>query len=445
MPADLMQIGKSGTVAARSALDVTAQNIANANNEDYARRSVSLSEVTATGSVAFYSDSALSGVRVDQVRRMDSLFLQNQARRTGSDVARADAELSGLRNAEASVEQAGIYPAIVEFEASLSALRSDPLDGSLRAAVVENGRTLAETLRIADGALSLAGDQIRFEATSGVEQVNLASAELVRINTAIVRTRPGTSSHATLLDQRDAQLRQLSDTAGIAVSYQPSGVVNVQLGDASGPFLVQGTQAGILATTSNPDGTIAFALDGAPANPASGSLAGQAQALSAQRDIGTALDTLASQLMHQVNDAQASGVALDGSTGQPFFAGTGASDIAVVLPGGNGLATAPAGSPAVSRDTANIDALRSALANGGPASEADRILFELANAVSSRATTRDALGAIAETAQIALSRETAVDLDAEAANLVRYQRAFQASGRVIQVASDIFDTVLGLR
>ena len=34
--------------------------------------------------------------------------------------------------------------------------------------------------------------------------------------------------------------------------------------------------------------------------------------------------------------------------------------------------------------------------------------------------------------------------DAEAANLLRFQQAFQASGRVMQAASDIFDTLLGI-
>ena len=38
-----------------------------------------------------------------------------------------------------------------------------------------------------------------------------------------------------------------------------------------------------------------------------------------------------------------------------------------------------------------------------------------------------------------------VDLDQEAVNLIRYQQAFQASGRVMQVAADIIDTMLGIR
>jgi flagellar hook-associated protein 1 FlgK len=37
-----------------------------------------------------------------------------------------------------------------------------------------------------------------------------------------------------------------------------------------------------------------------------------------------------------------------------------------------------------------------------------------------------------------------VNLDEEAANLIRYQQAYQASGKVLQVASTLFDTLLQL-
>jgi flagellar hook-associated protein 1 FlgK len=37
-----------------------------------------------------------------------------------------------------------------------------------------------------------------------------------------------------------------------------------------------------------------------------------------------------------------------------------------------------------------------------------------------------------------------VNLDEEAANLIRFQQAYQASGRVLQIASKLFDTILGI-
>jgi flagellar hook-associated protein 1 FlgK len=445
MSSDLITIGRSGAAAARAALDVAAQNIANANSENYSRRSLTLAEVSTTGSVAYYASNAHAGVRVEQVRRTDSVWLQNEARRTASDLARADAELSGLRGAENAVEQAGIYSALVEFEASLGALRADPLSEALRAAVLEQGRAVADTLRLSAGALEASGAQLRFEAQAGVETVNNAAQELARINTALVRTQPGTTGFANLLDRRDAQLAALSAQIGISVSYQPNGVASVRIGDASGPLLVDEASTAPYAMSTNADGTVAFTLGGASAGPASGALAGKALALTATRDLGAELDALAVQLVTTVNAAQASGVDPAGAPGQPFFSGTDAASIAVTLASGSGIATAPAGAPAGSRETGNLDALRSALANGGPTSAADRMLFTLAGKVGTREVTRDALASLAESASIALLAESGVDLDAEAANLVRYQQAFQASGRVIQTAADIFDTILGIR
>lgn len=446
MSANLLQIGKSGTMAARAALELTAQNIANAGNADYARRSLTLSDVTPTGAAAYTQGAtAGGGVRIERVQRSGDAMLFAQARRSGGDLARASAELEGLRGAEQAVEQAGIYPALVEFEASLGALRADPLSPSLRAAVLERGRVLADSLRLADSSLAGAMESTRFAVQAGTAGLNTDVAELARVNEALFRTREGTSGHAALLDRRDALLSRMGETAGITVEEGQRGVVNVRLGDGTGPYLLNGTTSSSLAASAQPDGTMAFTLAGTPVALGSGRLAGQAQALAAISDTRGDLDDLAVQLMNAVNAAQAAGVTPEGTPGQPMFGGTGAGNLAVILPDGSGIATAPAGAGVQSRSTANLDALRSALANGGPTAAADQLLSSLSQAVAGRTVSRDVLATVAESASAALSRETSVDLDAEAANLLRFQQAFQASGRVIQTAAELFDTILGIR
>ena len=49
MSSDLLSIARSGAMAARVALDVTAQNIANASSDGYVRRSVRLAELASSG------------------------------------------------------------------------------------------------------------------------------------------------------------------------------------------------------------------------------------------------------------------------------------------------------------------------------------------------------------------------------------------------------------
>ena len=108
MSSDLLAIGASGAKAAQVALDVTSQNIANASTQGYVRRSAKLAEVSSAGGYNTIGDVSLSGVRLDKVVRNADLFRQSEVRRTGADAARADAEVSGLQNVEAAVEQAAI-------------------------------------------------------------------------------------------------------------------------------------------------------------------------------------------------------------------------------------------------------------------------------------------------------------------------------------------------
>jgi flagellar hook-associated protein 1 FlgK len=134
MASDLLSIATSGARAARAALDVTAQNIANASSEGYVRRSVRMEEVSAAGGQNRVGDLSLSGARIAGIHRNADMFRQAEVRRTGSDLARADTELRGLENIEAAIEQSGVYDSIVAFEGSLLQLATDPTDPSLRAA-----------------------------------------------------------------------------------------------------------------------------------------------------------------------------------------------------------------------------------------------------------------------------------------------------------------------
>ncbi|MEL0210150.1 MAG: flagellar basal body protein, partial [Novosphingobium sp.] len=172
MASDLLSIGRSGVQAARIGLDVTAQNIANAGSTGYVRRSASFSEVASTGGAYRIGDLSLSGVRLDAMVRNADAFRQAEVRRTGSDVARAGAEVSGLQNLESAIEQSGVYDAIVGFESSLQQLTQNPTDTSLRASVIEKARTMVGTFQIAAQELDAAADGQQFLAKDGVTQVN---------------------------------------------------------------------------------------------------------------------------------------------------------------------------------------------------------------------------------------------------------------------------------
>lgn len=445
MASDMLSIGRSGAQTARAALDVTAQNIANAASEGYVRRSVRLEEVAASGGFARIGDLSLSGVRLDRVVRNADLFRQAEARRTGADAARATAEVAGLENIEAAVEQTRVFPAIVQFEAALQQLAVDPVDPSLRAAVIEDARTMARTFNIAATSLGAVGTGLRFEAADGVNQVNTLAGELARVNLRLARAADASSDQTALLDQRDQLLQRLSGFVDVSATIAADQTVEVRLGGASGRQLVIGGTASPFAMTTAANGTIAFTVAGNAVAPSGGALAGKALALEKLDAIRSNLDTIAARLVTTLNAAQGAGVALDGSPGQPLLSGSDAASMALAFADGRMIATAPAGAGAGSRDPGNLVALRAALTGADPAGAMDALIFDISGTVAGRSITRDALVTIAGTAEVALKAQSGVDLDQEAVNLMRFQQAFQASGRVMQVAADLFDTLLAIR
>ena len=445
MASDLLSIARSGARVARTALDVTSSNIANASTEGYVRRSASVGEVNTGTLNAAPTAVNLAGARITGIVRNADAFRQSEVRRTGSDAARASAEVAGLESVESAVEQSGVYDAVVAFEASLKQLSSDPADGSLRAQVIEDGRTMAQTFNTAAQGLDAAAKGLQFEASDGVAQVNTLAGELAKVNLRLMRAGGSAGDQSTLLDQRDALLQKMSDHADITTTINADKTVSVTLGGPTGTTLVSGAVARTLTMGTAANGTLTFAVGGAATTLSSGAIAGKAQALVELAGARSQLDTVAGGIAAAVNTAQGSGVDLQGNAGQPLFSGTGAADIAMVASAGSALAAAPAGAAAGSRDGSNLAAMRAALDTADPAGAVDTLLFGVSSAVAGRTITRDALAAISASAQTALTAQSGVNLDDEAVNLVRFQQAYQASARVMQVATDIFDSILALR
>lgn len=448
MASDLLSIAKSGVRTARAGLDVTSSNIANASSEGYVRRSVSTSEIRSTTTLTNSAGLSLSGSRVTSIVRNADAFRQSEVRRTGSDAARATAEVSGLENIESALEDTGVYDAIVDFESALQNLASDTTDSSLRAAAVESGRTLAQTFNTASQALDATGEELRTDAQGGVDEVNKLAGELARINQKL--SISGSSDQSALLDQRDSLLEQLSGKVDISTSFNSDQTVTVTLGGNSssggstGVALVSGSTAGTLSMTTATDGTVSFAVNGSAVTLSGGSIAGDSLALTQLAQTRTRLDSIASSIVQTVNDAQANGVDLDGNTGQALFSGTTAADMTMIADSGSDIAAAAAGSGAKSRDASNLTSLRSSLESADPAGDMDTLLFDVSSAVSGRTTTRDTLQALATSAEEALDAQAGVNLDDEAVKLVEYQQAYQASAKIMQVASDIFDSILAI-
>jgi flagellar hook-associated protein 1 FlgK len=441
MASDMLSIGSSGLRAAQAQLDVTSQNIANAATAGYTRRSVTQSDLTGVNVNGTYGVISQWGVRVTGITRNVDATSASEVRRTGSDAARADTLVAGLTTVSDAVDNSNVYSSITAFQSALSQLTTNPADSSLRANVLAAAGNMAQSFQTASGALDAAKSNFQLSASNTVGQVNTLAANLAKLNQAIGSTTDP-SSQAGLLDQRDTMLQQISQYGNITTTIAANGTVNVQMGGASGPMLVTGTTANTLAMSQDSTGAISYTLNGSALSLSGGSLAGTQQAMASAISAKSSLDSIAASMMSTVNTAQSHGAALNGSQGQPMFSGTGAADMAVSLTSGSGIAAAASGSAPNSSDGSNLQALISSLGSTDIAGQTNTLLYNLSSAVSSNTTTRDTLDTIYANAQATLSNQSGVNSDEEAANLIRYQQAYQASAKVISVAQNLFDQLL---
>jgi Flagellar hook-associated protein len=87
-----------------------------------------------------------------------------------------------------------------------------------------------------------------------------------------------------------------------------------------------------------------------------------------------------------------------------------------------------------------------AFGTGETIGESYRQLFALAgNRANQASVARDALEVVKEQAVSARDDVSGVSLDEEAADLIRFQQAYQASAQVIQAAQTLFDRIISIR
>ena len=71
-----------------------------------------------------------------------------------------------------------------------------------------------------------------------------------------------------------------------------------------------------------------------------------------------------------------------------------------------------------------------------------QMVSQIGNKTRELEVTSSAAGKLLAEAQLSLQTESGVNLDEEATNLLRYQQAYQAAAKVMQIASEMFDALL---
>ena len=445
---DLLSIGASGARAYQSALATTSDNIANAATTGYSRRVATVREVVAIGGNTSATTSGL-GANVGGVVRSADQFRSAEVRSSSSDLARTMASATWLGRIDTGLTQNNLGGQLTAFFTSAKSVAADPTALPARATMLENASSVAAAFGATGKALDSAMTDLKASADTAVTQLNNLSASLAKVNAGLARANDGTAGQAALLDQRDQMLEQMSALTDVTVSFDTYGRATVQAGNSSGPKLVEGAQAALVSVQSNDEGAFSFSVKQATGavqamTPNGGAMAGIAESgarISAARgEIGQ----MAKDFADGVNAVQAAGNDLQGNAGQPMFTvGDPPYQLSVAITDPRGIAAAAAGGG--TRDNSNLAGLDALRTSGNFEQGVTDLTAANGAALSGRNSIADAQTSIRDAAVSARDSVSGVNVDEEAVDLMRFQQAYQASARVIQVARETLQSILDIR
>lgn len=439
---DLFIIGASGTKAYRTAMAAISENIANASTEGYSRRSVTTVESgSSTATMAVYISRAnFGGTDVKSVNRATDPYLDTTVRYTNMQLGSAVARMRWLTDSETALNdtETGIGQLMTGMFQNMDKLAASPNDNSLRVTTLDSISRVAQAFQQTASDLSQVSSGIATEAQSSVATVNQALSALADINNSLLRAQPGTSAYAQLLDGRDAALGTLSSNLNIDITFGAHDQANVTL---NGQSLVQGSTATTLAVTANSNGTLSLATGAgtALAAPASGTLGGLFSTAGTVTDRRASLDTLAQQFVANMNAWHAQGITDAGTAGAALLSGTSAASVTALI-------SDPALLAAKSSDgtlNGNLLTVSTALRGSGSVEQGwTSLIATHANLLSSTKAEQTTAQSRSDQAVAAREAVSGVDLDMEAADLLRIQQAYSGCAKILQVAKETVDAIL---
>ncbi len=440
-----LRIGASGLVAAQRALETAAHNVANANTVGYSRQRVetSTSDALIAHRGLLGPGATGQGVSVDAVSRATDALVVSNHRETTATLASWNARADYYARAEQILGplDAGASQALVDFWNSWEALSQSPESMTSRAQVLDAGRRVARSLVDAHDRVSGLRRDLGLDMVGTVADVNARAAEVADLHARIKSARAHGDTPNDLLDRRDVALADLSRLAGARTIIEEDGDARVSIDNLP---LVDGHRAGSLAVGGTPP-TVLWSATGAPAG-----VAGELGAMTELAGTGTDdlladLDQIATELRDVVNAAHRLGFGLDGVDGRDFFSGTSAADI--TLAAGMTTATVAASASGATADGNHalvMGGLRTGLGASG------QTMAELVNALQGAlgleaahaATQRDLAAVVVSDASQLLADVSGVSTDEELTDMLRYQRAYEASARVITVVDELLDRLI---
>jgi flagellar hook-associated protein 1 len=322
---DVFGISVSALQAFQNAINVTSNNVANANTPGYDRETVNLAEAIPQSNG---TTTVGAGVTVTGISRTYSQAAANQLNTSQSSLG----QLNALQSYSTQIDNlfgttiGGLSTSLQSFYSAFSNVANAPTSTASRQALLGQAQSVASSFQNASGELNALNTDVNTRITADVQQINSAASAIATLNKQIVVSTAQNSGQPPneLLDQRDQLVSNLSQLVGVTTSTNSDGSLNVYVGNGQ-PLVLEGLTT---ALTTVPNQFNASQLEiGSAATSASisgsitsgdlgGLLAARAQVINPALN---QLGQIATALSQTVNAQQAQGLDLSGNFGANIF------------------------------------------------------------------------------------------------------------------------------
>lgn len=210
----------SGMRVGQNALDTLSNNVANAGTPGYHRRSTSV--IDSLGVNSTYA-------REGQLTRAFNTSLQAHYTRTSAESGFSSVQASFLDRVQVLFGKPGtvgsIDSAYNAFESSLASVATSPDSYANRADFVQKAQALTGTLNRLSSDIQSLRQEIEAKLSNSVDSINNQLQSLEKVNLRLADQGIDATSRATLMDQRDRLVDDLSQQMDLNVTYRSDGTV----------------------------------------------------------------------------------------------------------------------------------------------------------------------------------------------------------------------------
>lgn len=443
--------GASALRHSQTGMDITSQNLANADVDGYSRRRVEGKTLGGVnGALWSRTQTGPLGVFTSSTGRLADNLANSRVRTEHAKGSYLNAKAISFARIEGAIGEpsdTGVAEQLRGVRDAWSAVADHPESAASRAALLDNAAGLVGSVRAQVERFDAEVEMQRGVIATNVFTVNSLASELAEVNLGIASMAGGTEDVSTLLDRRDLISRKLAEITGGVGTINSVGGMDFTIDGAS---LVAGGKAGTLEIASGAPGEtwdtpVAFTLNettGVPVDldAVGGELAASVEVVNVTiPEYREKLGAVLSGYADAVNALHTSGHDANGDAGADFFTYDAADPAGTFTLN----VTDPSEVAAASQSGAIEGNIADQLADLdlGERTYADLVVdFGARTAAVERAADSQSIYvAQVDGAQAAIS---GVSTDEEMLNLITYQRAYEAAARVITVADSVLDTLI---